>query len=1117
MSNNYQILINKLDTFIRKYYKNQLLKGVIYSLALLLGLFVVLTSLEYFAQFNQAGRTVLFYGFFAITAYILIIYVIKPLSKLYKMGTLISHKQAAEIIGNHFYEVKDKLINVLQLQEMTSANDNQLILAGIDQKSMDLKPIPFVDAVSLKDNLKYLKYIFIPVAIILFISLVSPDLFKESTERIINHNQEILPQAPFQIIVNNKKLTVLKNKDFELSVTIKGKQIPNKIYMVNNGLKIPFSKVDNTSYSYIFKNVQQSQKFSVEASGFSFDDFFLEVLPNPILTHFKISLDYPSYLEKIDETTNNTGDLVVPEGTILKWEITTEDADQFGFLIKDTTVFFKPVDGKVVIQQKAYDSFQYSFIPSNQNRIFGDTVQYSIQVIADQFPSIQLHEKQDSLNEKRRYFQGSIDDDYGFSRLTFNYQVLTKIDSLPNRNTITSIEMPFNKAVNSDEFFHFWNMADLSLLPGDEVSYYFEVWDNDAVNGRKSSKSGIKTIKLKTIEELENKTDETNQDIKDKLSEGINDAKQLQKDVENLRKKLAEKKEIEWQEKKKIQDLIEKQKELENKLEELNLENKMNNVQQNEFKQYNEEILQKQEQLQKLFDELMTDEMKELMKKLEEMMEKLDKNMLENELEKMDLSNHDLEKELDRSLELFKQMEFEQKLEEAKNKMEKLAEEQNKLAEETQNKKQDDNRLKEKQEDLNKKFEELKKDLNELKEKDEQLEKPKGFDEMKQKQEETSQEMKNSSDQIQNGKNKKASESQKKAAENMEQMAEELASMQSSSSDSGEDMDALRQLLDNLLHLSFEQENLMESFKTIKRDSPEYVKLAQQQNKLKEDAKMIEDSLFALSKRVVQLESTINKEISLINSNMAKAISFMEERQTPMATSRQQYVMTSINNLALMFDEALQQMQQQAQQKQGQGSCNNPGGKGQPKPGAGSVRQLQEQLNKQLDDLKKAMQEGKKPGQQKGQKPGDNIPGGQGGMSKSFAKMAAEQAKIRDQLQKMRNEMNPSGKRAADQLSKMMEETETDLVNKRITQETLNRQKEILTRLLESEKADRERELDDKRESNEGNDKTVSNPKLYFEYNKQKEQEVDLLKTTPPNLNGFYKKKVSKYFQNINE
>jgi chemotaxis protein histidine kinase CheA len=513
----------------------------------------------------------------------------------------------------------------------------------------------------------------------------------------------------------------------------------------------------------------------------------------------------------------------------------------------------------------------------------------------------------------------------------------------------------------------------------------------------------------------------------------------------------------------------------------------------------------------------MTDEMKELMKKLEEMMEKLDKNALENELEKMDVSNQDLEKELDRSLELFKQMEFEQKLEEAQSKMEKLAEEQNKLAEKTENKELDNEKLKEKQDELNKEFEELKKDLNELKEKDKELERPKGFDEMKEKQEEASEEMEKSSDQIEGKKNKKAAESQKSAAEKMDQMAQKMKDMQSAENE-GEDMDALRQLLENLLHLSFAQEDLMESFKLVKRESPEYVKLSQQQKKLKDDAKMIEDSLFALSKRVVQLESTINKEIRAINTNMAKAIDFMQERQTPMVVSRQQYIMTSINNLALLFDEALQQMQQQAQQKPGEGSCDNPGGAGKPKPGAGSVKSMQEQLNKQLDDLKKAMEEGNKPGGKKGEKEGEGMPGGKGqGSSESFAKAAAQQAKIREQLQKMRNEMNKAGKSGVDQMSKLMEETETDLVNKRITQQTINRQKEILTRLLESEKADREREFDDKRESTEGKNNNFSNPELYFEYNKMKNQEVDLLKTTPPNFNLFYKKKVSQYFQKIKQ
>ena len=240
----------------------------------------------------------------------------------------------------------------------------------------------------------------------------------------------------------------------------------------------------------------------------------------------------------------------------------------------------------------------------------------------------------------------------------------------------------------------------------------------------------------------------------------------------------------------------------------------------------------------------------------------------------------------------------------------------------------------------------------------------------------------------------------------------------------------------------------------------------------------------------------------------------MADRQTPMAAARQQHIMTSINNLALLFDEALQQMQKQAQQKPGKGSCDKPGGKGQPKPGMGSIKKMQKSLQKQLEAMKKAMEKGNKPG---GKKPGDKdgegmgMPGGKG-MSESLAKMAAQQAKIRQELNKLKK-----GGSGVNGLSKLMEETETDIVNKRITQQTINRQKEILTRLLESEKADREREWDEKRESKEGKEKVKGNPKLFFEYNNQKEQEVDLIKTTPPNLSNFYKKKVTQYFQNINQ
>lgn len=1121
MNNNYQILIQKLDAFIRKYYKNRLLKGGIYSLGLLLASFMVFTTIEYFGQFSTTGRTILFYTFIAVTIYLLGNYVFFPISKLYKIGKVINHDQAAEIIGNHFEEVRDKLINVLQLEHRAVHSTNALLLASIDQKSLELKPVPFAGAIDFNENKKHLKYLLIPLLLLIGISIVAPKIFTVGTERLVNHNVYIAPVAPFKMEINNSELSVLKSKDFNLSVTVSGEQLPDKLYLEQGGNKYPLSKTDKRTYAYTFKNVQEKKDFKLYGAGFYSEEYELDVIPNPLLTNFSVTLDYPKYLNKPQETLQNTGDLILPEGTQIKWSIQAEDADFIYFVSSEDSKQLKSSGTQFYHEKTARKNTGYAIIPSNSFVEFGDTVQYSLQVIPDKFPSISVSEKRDSTNDEHFYFKGEISDDYGFTALSFKYKLLSKNDSLPNRNELKSIAIPFNSSVPLDEFFHFWNLDELKLLPGDEIEYYFEVWDNDGVNGRKSAKTSLKTFKSKSIAERNSDASKSNKDIKKNLSESISDAKQIQKDLEELKKKLSEKKKVGWEEKEKMKELLKKQKELEKKVNEIQKENERNNSQKNEFKQFSEEMLQKQEQLQKLFDELMTDEMKEMMEKLQEMMDKMDKNMMEEEMDKMDMSNKDLEKELDRSLELFKQMEFEQKLEDVKSKLEELAEKQNDLSKDTKEKKESNEALKEKQDKLNEEFEEVKKELDELEKMDEELENPNGMEETKQEQEEISEDMKNSSEQLENKKNKKSSESQKDAAQKMSEMAQKMASMQSQAQNSGEDMDALRQLLDNLLHLSFEQEELMEDYKKIDRTSPEYVTMTQHQKKLKDDAKMIEDSLFALSKRVVQLESTINREIAAINNNMEKTIGFMAERQIPMAVARQQYVMTSVNNLALLFDEALQQMQQQAQQKPGKGSCSKPGGSGQPKPGMGSISKMQKQLQKQLEAMKKAMEKGKKPGGEKpgGKKPGGKegegmgMPGGKG-MSESLAKMAAQQAKIRQALNKLKNGKNGAG---INGLSKMMEQNETDIVNKRITQQTINRQKEILTRLLESEKADREREWDDKRESKEGKVFENSNPELFFEYNEQKRQEVDLIKTTPTNLTNFYKKKVSQYFQHINQ
>ena len=295
-----------------------------------------------------------------------------------------------------------------------------------------------------------------------------------------------------------------------------------------------------------------------------------------------------------------------------------------------------------------------------------------------------------------------------------------------------------------------------------------------------------------------------------------------------------------------------------------------------------------------------------------------------------------------------------------------------------------------------------------------------------------------------------------------------------------------------------------------KSDNPQYVKLSQQQKKLKDDAGMIEDSLLALSKRQAAIASVVNREIAAINSNMEKSIMLMgkrENRFTPDIASRQQFSMTSVNNLALMLNESLNQMQNNCKSS---GQCSKPGsckkpGHGQ-KPSAASMRQMQEQLKKQMEALKKGMEKG------------NNQGGNQGNnWSEQMVKIAAQQEALKQMMMQMQKEggMNPGDMKNT---VKMIEDSQKDIVNRILSEETIKRQQKILEKLLDFEKAEKERDTEQKRQATEAKDEKVRNLSQFIEYNKHKETEVELLKTVPPNFNNFYKNKVSDYFNNfINE
>ncbi len=1131
MKDNYQILIDRLDAFIRKYYKNQLVRGGIYAFTLSLAFYLLVVTFEYFGHFNTDIRTFLFYAFILGIGFIISKFVIIPLMHLYRLGKIISHEQAADIIGKHFSNVQDKLLNVLQLKKQAEENTSthpELIVAGINQKIDELKPVPFISAINISENRRYLRFAIIPVFALIILLFAAPSLVKDSTKRLIEHQTYFEKPAPFTFELMNKSLRGLQQQDFQVDIHINGNEIPAEAFIEIDGNQFRLEKENLTTFHYLFKNLQRTQPFRLTADGFYSAEFTIEALPNPLLMSFTINLEYPSYLNKQNESISNTGDLVIPAGTKAKWNFNTKNTEQLNLVFHDSIIKLSPSgDDQFSFSHRFTKNDSYVITTSNHFINSKDSIHYTISVIPDIYPSISIEQSRDSLAGKRTYFRGIIKDDYGFSKLTFNYRFLKSNDSLQsNKDKQFADVIPVSKSVTNDQFFYSWDLASVNIVAGDEVEYYFEISDNDGIAGPKSTRSQFQIFKAPTLKEIAENTDKDNQSIKDDLKESIAKAKQIQKDLNDLSKKLLDKKELSYEEKKKVEELLNRQKELEKKLEEIRKNNENKNRKEEEYKKVNEDIAQKQEQLQSILDKLKSPELQKLLEQLMKLMENVDKNQLQEQLGEMKLDNKDLQKELERSIELFKQMEFEQKLQDNIDKLNVLAKKQDELAKNTEDKKNDNKDSKDSKDDkdskdadskdakdqqdkLNKDFDDFRKDMDDLAKKNEELEEKKDLDNNDKEEQDIQKDMEQSSEQLSQSKSSKASKSQKSAAQKMQQLAQKMSKMkeQMEKEENEEDMDAMRALLENLLRLSFNQEQLMQQLKTIDINNPQYLKLSQAQQKLKDDAKSIEDSLFALSKRVVEIAPKVNEEISAINQNMDESLDNLEARLVPQARSRQQFVMTSVNNLTLLISEALQQMMQQ--QAMSQSSCSKPGKK--KSSSMSQLRKMQEELNKNMKKMKEGMKQGMQP------KPGK--PGGQQ-MSQELAKMAAQQEFIRNELNKLNQSDNKDGKKTLgnlEDIANQMEQTEKDIVNKMISDQTLKRQDEITTRLLESEKAERERDQDEQRKSEEAKNAFHRNPAEFDEYKRMKLKEMELLKTVPPSLNSYYKQKVNDYFQSIDK
>ena len=1108
-SHHYDQLIAKLDRFTRKYYINSVIRGVLYTTGLVLALFLAVSLLESQFYFSTATRKLMFYGFLGLSLLAFGGWVLLPLSRYFRLGKVISHDQAASIIGSHFANVKDKLLNVLQLRRQAAAGgDTSLVLAGIDQKAAQISPVPFRSAIDLRKNRQYLKYALPPLLLLLVILLAAPSMITDSTNRLIRNNETFERPAPFRFIVEGADdLEVVQYEDYPLTVRVEGEVLPADAFIEVDGYRYRLQKDNASTFNYQFSNVQADTKFKLTTAEVTSEEYTLGVLAKPNITAFTVDVDYPGYLGRTDEQLANIGDLTVPAGTRLRWSFDTENTDAVDLRFASDADFTEVSrDGSDLysFDKRALRSDRYTLYIGNDRLPLADSVSYSLAVVPDLYPQISVETFVDSTDERLLYFAGEASDDHGINKLDFVYLVKdgeTGAEGEPQRRPILGRS---NKQLRYD---YVWDLAtDLDLQPGDELTYYFEVFDNDGVNGAKTARTGIMAFRSPTEDELKEQANLNDSKVKEELKKALEATRDLQEDTKELREKMLQEKEVDWKLKKELEKIAERQQEVQQQINEAQKAFQENA----EKQQQSEQIMQKQEKLQEMFDKSLDQQMQELMQEIQELMEELNKEDALEKMEQMELDDEQTEAELDRMLELFKQLEVEKEMQEQLEKLQELAEEQEKLAEETEKQEKPQEELQEKQEEIKEEFEKLQEEMKETEQKNEELEKPMEMPESQEQQEQVKEDMESAQEKMEQQENSDAAEKQKDAAQKMQEMSESMAgAMQSMQAESAkEDMESIRQLLENIVDLSFDQEDVMDQFKVTTVNTPRYVELVQEQFQINNDFELVRDSLNALAKRNFQIESFITEKVTEIRGNMKQSIGQLEERRTPQAANVQQRAMTGLNELALMLSESMENMQQQmAGMMAGDQQCESPGsgkgnkpGKPSSNPGDGSDGQ------RSLNDAVEGMKNGK--GKGENGKPS----------SREFAEMAARQAALRKALEAKQKARQQGGEGTDPELQELidqMNEAEEDLVNKRLTSEMITRQQEILNKMLEHEKAERQQKMDEKREATTAEQRRRELPPSLEEYLKKRKAEIEMFKRVTPELNPYFQGLVDEYFRSL--
>ncbi len=1054
-----QQLIKKIDDFTGAYYRRLGWEGLILSVAVALSGLLVLAMIEFFAWSSSGVRGVLWWGYIISMLAVLTLKSIVPFLQSAGFVGRMSRRKAALLLSEKIPEIQDRLINVLDLQ---SENPAPLLLAALEQKSEPLVKFSFQHAIDSR-LLKKFALFNASVALLWGLLWVSGSEILNSAIRVKNYQTVYEKPAPFHWIWENDTVQIKHNEAVELRFRTIGDVQPERGQAIINGQVLPLQR-SGSVFVLEIPRLRNAMEFYVEASGVKSNKYKITPLYYPLVSGLEVSVIPPKYTG-LEAFSSDNANITIPEGSRVEWFIQSLHADSLRLKFLDDLIVQRVKKGKSSVEKQILNSGSYSIELTNheQNLYFDQS--YFIQVQPDLLPKIDV----DWLNEDvaLRAF-GSVRDDYGVRN------IFLQVEENGNYRTVET-----RKANASTAGFRFDYALD-ELHPGKSYRFRIGATDNDGIRGGKTAYSSPYEIRIESIEEREERRKESISSSGSAIDEFQRQSEENRREAGKLMQQKKGGEQLQFKDEQQLRDLMLKDaNQLEKAIEALEeLQKNLENSGEEQDKENAERIEEQKDALQDLLDEIrqLLEENKpeELLQKAEEIQKKMQERSRElkveqNQMEKME-NLRNLLKSIDELRELTEELDQtdvndKEKIEEIRDQLENWQEKAEKAME-----KFPELEEKLKQEGLREEGDKAKDDLDKSKSS------PKEGD---------AQDKKNSA-------KDRMEKMHKDMMDSFQQMQQKAAQ---------ENMEDLRQLLRNLILLSFSQEKQSDAAMSSAAEESLLRQIVLTQEKMDLASEHILDSLYALASRVPEIESKVRTEALRMVQRMDLAKQALRSDRLRNFGGDMKASMEHSNELALLLDQILQQMMMDMSgDMQGDQNCNKPGS-GQP--------DISELLDEQKGLGEEAGQE--EQGEQEGDQGGDGEEGkdgedGDNDSAESFRRlqMMMRQEGIRKNLQKLLKQQGREGE--GQDVLEMMEEQEKDIIMGKPFNELRERQKEIEVRMLELEKAERKQEQDDERRGETAKDKKM--PKSsQEEYIRKKMEEVERLQRAPFRFTPYYEER----------